>query len=106
MEQTKLMNLLREAAKPDCTKKRRKEIKVTLTKACQTITNNELAEDRGRKSTIIMTVTHLYTMTLKECPEHLPMLFPLFSLLCGNRDPNTYICDKIDWDQLPDSKLS
>ena len=44
-------------------------------------------------------VTELYWKTLRENPDYLPKLFPVYAMLCGDKPtPTSLLSDVINWD--------
>ena len=76
MEQRQIMALLFEASSPDCTPRERAGIQVKLADSV-----NPLWGDKGRNI-----LDGLFGETACNKPEYLPMLFPAFVVLCGDKD--------------------
>lgn len=96
MKQKELMALLEEAAKPDCTVRRRIDIQCLLRAATVAGKKSGGYEIRGSAGTIVAILDMLYDDTVKNRPEILPSLFPIFALLCGDREKRMETA-QIDW---------
>ena len=93
MNQRKLMQLLKEAAHPACTKERRITIRLRIQKS-QATRGTELYETK--REGIEDLLDKLFVEVTEFRPELLPNFYPVFALAYGNRKPKTLFA-QIDW---------
>lgn len=104
MKQTEVMDLLKEAALPDCAEERRIVILDRLKTATCHVTNDQAASmapgqfafARDRCLLMIFWFEH----TMGNAPHCLPGLFPLFASICGDRARGDVTCN-VDWSLMP-----
>lgn len=94
MDQSRLLELLKEAARSDCTSFRRREIELELLRAAPG-GEDELAPRNDLKAGIRAILMRLYTKVTEENPGALPGLFPVFALICGDCHDDTFA--RINW---------
>lgn len=85
------MSLLNEAAKTGCGQQRRSEIIRELEQAIPLPTND------SRKVGFDSLLPHLFWGTIRVCPAFLPVLFPVFVAVCGDRTTAREGVAPIDW---------
>lgn len=102
MKQKEIRRLLEEASQLHCTWQRRNQIQCQLGEASAAVCGDG-AESRVAGLQLIL--DKLYVDTLKSYPGYLPKLFPVFAMICGERDNrmlvtdvNWYLCDKQVYD--------
>ncbi len=95
MDQRQIKRLLEEAAKPDCQSQRLNEIQCALGAATAAMGKDGVYKIEGREAGIHLVLNDLFVSTLEYEPELLPSLFPVFALLCGDRD-SSLLAD-INW---------
>lgn len=96
MNQKELMELLQEAAKPNCSLWRRNEIGRKLYEASPATREDGALEIDGREAGMQLILSSLYQDTLENRPALLPMMFPVFAMICGDRQEGM-ICANVDW---------
>jgi hypothetical protein len=96
MDQRLLKALLEEAARPDCSWERRNAIHCQLTDASPAFGQDGVFEIEGRGAGMHLLLEKLYVEVGHHRPELLPTLFPVFSLICGDRKDGV-LCADIDW---------
>ena len=96
MNQRELKVLLEEAAKPECTPRRRNSIQCLLGEASAAMGKDGVYTINGREAGMHLVLNALYVDTLNNRPELLPSLFPIFAIICGDREEG-FICAHIDW---------
>jgi len=87
MKQKEVMELLRQAAAPNCSEWRINQIHCLLNYAIG-----------PNQDSIRVLIGEVYVSTLKNRPWLLPTLFPLFAAACG--DSGDYLVAKVDWSQF------
>lgn len=92
MKQEKIMDLLREVASLNLSNRRVNEIQCKLTDA---LPRSDALDDREAGMEVVL--GKLYVDTLRNKPHLLPMLFPVFAIMCGDRDDGFIVAD-VDWD--------
>ena len=97
MRQDHIKALLEEAAKPDCDWQRRTIIQCELCDACAAMGSDGVYEIDNPAAGLHLVINNLYFQTLQSAPDKLPSLFPVFAMICGDRDPQFLIAD-INWD--------
>lgn len=107
MEQEKILELLKEAARISCTTNRRNNIQNELREEFSMIMNNcdrvdhpdRVSCEGGRGAGMMLLLDMLYIDTVHHRPEALPALFPFFAMICGDR---TYLMTAdVDWSLYP-----
>jgi hypothetical protein len=88
MDQLKIRDLLIEAANPECSERRINEIHCELGQA----TVMDVEVEVGFQTLL----DSLYVRTVQNRPELLPTLFPIFAIICGDREEDMLIAD-VDW---------
>ena len=96
MNQKELMALLQEAATPGCTWERQNEIQCILGSASPAMRDDGVYEIEGREAGMQLVLDHLYVDVIQNRPELLPSLFPVFAVICGDRQEGL-ICASVDW---------
>ena len=96
MDQRELKALLDEAAKPSCSWQRQNEIQCRLGEASPAMGVDGVRKIEGPVEGMQIVLDHLYTDTIQNRPDLLPALFPVFALICGDREDRT-ICADVDW---------
>ena len=96
MKSEQIMDLLREAATPQCSNERRIEIQIELERASPSWNANGIPTLDARAEGILIVFERLYVQTLAHKPELLPIFYPVFSIICGDRPEHLMISD-IDW---------
>ncbi|MFZ2189085.1 MAG: hypothetical protein WAV73_06000 [Candidatus Moraniibacteriota bacterium] len=91
MKQRQLKELLEEAAKSDCTGKRRVEIQFLL---CEALVAGNGIDDRS--AGMRMVLNQLYIDTIRNSPDSLPSLLPFFAIVCGDREKGRTVAN-VDW---------
>lgn len=94
MKQVQIFSLLVEASSVSCTRERLAQIHSQLSNAaiCSGDVSDELAPLQA-------VAEQLFSDTVDKRREHLPSLFPVFALLCGEKDGDC-IFSSIDWTLL------
>ncbi len=93
MNQRKIMALLKEAARPDCTDARRTDIRLQI-QATRATSGTDLYE--AKREGIEDLLTKLFDEIAVSRPETLPDFYPVFALAYGNRRPKTLLAT-LDW---------
>jgi len=83
MEQRRIRELLEEAADPHCPPQRRAEIQQEL---------SEAAHERFR-----VLAEELFVEVVEHRLELLPVLFPTFAILCGDRCEREPLARGVNW---------
>ena len=96
MNQRELKTLLDEAAKPDCSWQRRNEIQCRFGDDSPAMRADSVYETEGRGAGMHIVLDKLYVDTIENRPELLPVLFPVFAIICGDREDGM-ICADVDW---------
>lgn len=96
MNQKEMKTLLQEAASPDCSWRRRNEIQCKLGKASPAMQADGVYKIKGREAGMHLVLDKLYVDTIQNRPELLPLLFPAFAVICGDRQEGI-ICADVDW---------
>ena len=109
MKQEQIKEVLDEAAHPNCTWQRRNEIQCLLADGVResrnkdfpdTVSISKAAEyqlDTNTKVEAFMLImSTLYVDLCQKRPQDLPLFFPVFAMLCGDRDAKYLIAD-IEW---------
>jgi len=91
----KIYLLLQEASKPQCTAIRINEIQMLLEEA---VRKNSFPKDQDSFEYIVSTLFNEGLENLEKNPNALIDLFPVFAMLCGNRNQSRVA--RIDWDIL------
>ena len=94
MKQKDIMALLKEAAEPRCALKRRKAILADLQKEVFGPSND------SRRLGLDIILGAAFKTTLEAKPDHLVSLFPVFALLCGDRQENEVVASEVDFSLL------
>jgi len=94
MNQRKLMRLLEEAARPDCTEARRTAIRCQIQSTQATPGSNLYVAKREGIEDLL---GRLFVEIVAHRPESLPDFYPVFALAYGNRAPKTLLAKAIDW---------
>lgn len=99
MKQTEIKALLKEASNTKCAAKRRDEICELL----QSAAYQQPGEDKdfkGKENKAILRkamVGCLFVTTCDNSPSTLPLLFPAFVIVCGDRRNVLSYASDIDW---------
>lgn len=96
MNQKILMALLQEASDPNCHFHRKNQIQCELKNGMDKKGSSETTFDEGKREGLELVMGKLYNDVLDNRPDLLPSLFPVFAILCGDREPHT-ICSDADW---------
>ena len=96
MDQREIKSLLQEACNQDCSWTRRTEIQCEFGKASAAMGVNGIYKAEGPGSGLIAFLDELYIDTLVNRPEFLLSLFPVFAMICGDREGGS-ICTGVDW---------
>ena len=89
MKQQEVIALLQEAGHLDCTSQRRNEIRGLLTSAMKNVPNSV--------GDYVAMGDYLFQQTADNRPDILPSLFPVFALICGDREYESHMMCEIDW---------
>ena len=104
MQQEKIRELLIEASQCNCSWQRRTQIQVDLKNASAALGHDGVYEIDTKAAGLALILEKLYVDTLEVAPHILPSLFPVFALICGDREQSFVVAD-IEWDIfLPDEK--
>lgn len=97
------MELLQEAAGPDCGPQRLADIHVDLNRAVvlEREADSSPNEDPGLRPSTVLNA--LFASTVENDRAALPGLFPVFALLCGDREDGQLVAD-IDWSEALDPR--
>ena len=96
MQQNRIKELLAEASSPDCNDTRVDAIQVELSQATAAMEEDGTYSIAGEKGAANFVLSGLFHSTQANRREKLPDLFPVFALLCGDREPGHMTAD-IDW---------
>lgn len=96
MNQKELKRLLEEASKPGCSGKRINEIHCLLDEACAALQSNGVFSSGDTAAGIMLVLDKLFVDTVDKRRALLPSLFPVFALICDDRDRGVYLAD-INW---------
>jgi len=96
VNQRELKGLLEEAARRDCSWKRRNEIQCLLGAASAAMGADGVYEIDNPEAGMHLVLGKLYTDTIQNRRELLPSLFPVFAVICGDREEG-FICADVDW---------
>jgi len=97
VKQEDLKKLLIEAASPTCSPVRQSQIQILLSEASAAMNEHGVVvRDDGRLAGMLFLLEDLYVETLKHRPELLPTFFPVFAIVCGDRDEECVVAD-VDW---------
>ena len=96
MKQEMIMGLLKEAADPNCSTERQNGICCELE---DNVYGDEEWNDDLRGGGMKLIVNVVFMFTVKNRPEILPSLFPVFAILCGDREDLIH-CSEVDWSLL------
>lgn len=91
MKQARIKALLIEASQPACPEGRRVAI--------QGLLGRELPkdpDDDARMEGLSLVFSQLYDSARRHRPDLLLSLFPVFAILCGDRDEGSVVCD-VEW---------
>jgi len=91
MEQAEIMQLLKEAADPNCPGQRVTSIQCLLGHASPAMGSDGVFRFDSSNGGLLSVVDRLFTQTYKNCRQKFPDLFPVFALICGGKDVD------IDW---------
>ncbi len=108
MQQKRILELLQEASQPNCTLARANQIELELREGCPKHVDQENPRggerengyEEGRCDGHDEVINSLFVDTFEKRRELLPSLFPLFAMICGDKDDNMMRAD-IDWSLLP-----
>jgi len=116
MKQKEIKALLEEASQPDCSWQRRNQIQCELIDALIAFRPVSWPTGTGRIEGFKLILEKLYVDTLHYYPMYLPNLFPVFAMICGERDDDMIVADVIwslssnsakdcaVWDDLKEAK--
>lgn len=96
MKQQELKALLKEAANPKCSWKRRNEIQCFLNESMVATGDHSVHKTKSREDGINLILDTLYMSTLENRPQLLPTFFPVFAIICGDRKNGRLIAE-VDW---------
>ena len=96
MDQREIKSLLQEASDRDCSWPRRIEIQGKLSGASAAMGVNGIFKTDEPESGMLIVLENLYTNTILNYPELLPSLFPVFAIICGDREEGS-ICANVNW---------
>lgn len=96
MDQREIKSLLQEASNQDCSFARRIEIQCKFAKASAAMGDDGIYKTNRPESGFVVVLDSLYTSTILNCPESLPSLFPVFAIICGDREKGSLYAD-VDW---------
>ncbi len=96
MDQKELKALLTEASQSGCSGRRLNEIHCKLQDACCAVKKDGTYKETGRRAGMSLVLDKLYVDTIQNRQEILPVLFPAFAVICGDRKDNSLYAD-IDW---------
>ena len=98
MLQSEILALLKEASTIDRSDFQQvARIQVQLGAAILNPTSRDEFSE-GKREGLEMLLDSLYVNALQNAPEMLPLLFPVFALLCGLRSSKSWLADSIDWE--------
>ena len=95
MDQRLITQLLKEASCRDCLPARRQEI-ADIFLAATPEGDNELAPGNDIAAGIRTVLMRIWTKATEEKPEVLPLLFPVFALICGDKTGPHF--SRINWE--------
>ncbi|MFA6526565.1 MAG: hypothetical protein WCT26_04105 [Candidatus Buchananbacteria bacterium] len=95
MKHERIMELLKEAV--SATTARRNSICCELSEATAALDADGVYEIDTPEAGLHLVVNDLFFELEKNHPDLFPTFFPVFSMLCGNREKGGIICD-IRWD--------
>jgi hypothetical protein len=95
VQQTEIKLLLEELAKPECSFSRHQEVSRLFHQAAK----RRPAPDSTCDDTSLLFSTMLNRLLQIVNAKHLPGLFPVFAMLCGDYEGIAVLAD-IDWDLL------
>ncbi len=93
MRQKEIKALLEEASQPDCPWQRRNQIQCRLVEALAMYRPVRGRAGIERAEQLKLLLEKLYVDTLKNYPRYLPKLFPVFAMICGDRDDDMIVAD-------------
>lgn len=97
MKQGQILELLKELAEPDCTLRRCATIHGLLTDAAAG--GNTVEDDMKGGMAVIMDA--LFVQTMMNNSALFPSLFPIFAMICGDReDPADSMTEKVEWELM------
>ena len=96
MNQRKIMDLLQEAARPNCTSQRRISIIAELDRFSAAMGPHGVYKIHGEEAVLRTLMGSLYVGAAKSRPELLPTLFPVFAAICGDREDGNIVAE-VDW---------
>lgn len=94
MRQQEIMSLLCEAANPSCGLRRTVEIRHKLINEIYRDAEDGRSEEEPENIEVVL--EKLFLDTLQNKPHLLPMLFPFFAVVCGDREDGFIVAD-VDW---------
>lgn len=99
MDQKRIKELLTEASRPECSVQRQNQIQCEMGQATSALKPDGVYSIHGPEAGIHLILDALYSGTAEHKRELLPSLFPVFALLCGDREKGVLISD-IDWSSI------
>ena len=97
MKQSELLELLQEAAHPECTYCRRKTILMMLEMSTAAYDpKTQMFKTRGRAVGILELLEYAYMSIIHNDPEVLAKQWPIFVMMCGDR-PRGELLAPVDW---------
>jgi hypothetical protein len=96
MDQKQIMELLQEAAQPDCTCQRINQIQLELSRATVAMGTDGVRKIEGKEAGISVVLNTLFADTFKNRRDLLPTLFPAFAIICGDRYHPGFTTN-VDW---------
>jgi hypothetical protein len=96
MNQREVKKLLEEAAQPDCSDDRIRDIHVLLSNATAARGAGGIKEIDGPEAGLDLVVGSLFVDTIEHRRHLLPSLFPVFAFICGDREEGVMVTD-VDW---------
>ena len=99
MDQKALLFLLKEASEPECPAERIIDIAISLKGQIKRDDSDDSDSINTRYEGMCLVFEALFNKTLDNNPGYLPKLFPVFALLCGDKEDDMLVA-KIDWTVL------
>ncbi len=100
MQQTRILELLKEASRQSCTIERFNQIQCELGSASAAMGPDGVYQIEGTVAGLQLVLDHLIVDAWENRRDMLPGLFPVFALISGDRD-DRYIIADIDWSLVP-----
>jgi hypothetical protein len=97
MNQARILALLHEAASPKCSEERLMNILCIFEQESFALTRHKSFQSTTPESGIVFLMDRLFEKIVEHDRSQFPALFPVFALICGDKEEGALTAPEIHW---------